>query len=141
MPEITTIPFLSAADLNEGDVVEFIDKYTPKFRGKTFRVTNVLKKNVDVVDEQGSEVRTDPFLLMKSDKPFRPVEGPGLMLGSLVRLKPRNAGKWGDTLFSVTSRPANGKVQLAKVGGDRNRHLAGVSVRMLDVVDPADVLR
>jgi hypothetical protein len=140
-PRIETVPFLSAGDLAVGDVVEFAANYAPKFKGQVFRVTKTLQKNVMLEDENGGTLRTDPFMLLRSDKPFTPNEGPALVLGSLVRLKPRNAGRWGDTLFSVVDNPKGGKVRLAKVGGDKGRWLPGVPVTALDVIDPADVLR
>lgn len=135
------IPFLSAADLSVGDVVEFIDKYTPKHAGKPFRVTKVLQKNVVLEDELGGSLRADPFLLMKSNRTFTPNEGPALVVGALVRFKPRNAGRWGDTLFAVCDNPKGGKVRLAAIGGMSGSWIPSVPVTTLTVIDPKEVLR
>lgn len=138
---VEEIPFLSASDLAVGDVVEFIAKYEPKWAGRPFRVEKVLQRNVDLIGEDGSTVRADPFLLMKSTRPFTAPTGPRLVLGSLVRFSaPNLIRRYGTSLYTVTTPPRAGKVKVALLGGDENRYIS-IATAAVVWVDPKDVLR
>lgn len=132
-----------SATLAVGTIVEFDPQWLEPTRkqdrallGKAHRVTKVNPTTVLVENELGQSIKTNPFMLVVSDRPFSKREGARPVVGSIVRTTARLKGVGPDALLVVLDAKIGG-LRLARLGGAENRYWSNVSVEAVTVVDPA----
>lgn len=125
---------------NLDDVVEIT---APGHTGKVFKVINYSRSDrypYVVEDETGLQLKVNPRIMRRTDRPFSGVERASLNLGTVVRFtNPTSKGKAG--LF-VVIKPGGQPYtyNLTVLGGaDGNRYWRSVDSKNLTVVALADL--
>lgn len=128
-----------------GDLVVVREAYArPRDRGRTYRVTNILKVNITVTPiDGGRALRGKPELFELAPERFEGAVAVATLVPFLAPLSPGEVVTvvgvgWkepSDRLYVVLNERGDGKVKLARLGGDNGRYWSSVPRAWLTIVD------
>jgi len=128
---------MAQATIVVGSIVEFDPQWLSPQKdralvGKPHRIVKVNPRTIEVENEVGQKIKTDPFMVVATDKPFVKREGERPMLGSIVKVSGLP-----DALYVVLDAKVQG-CRVAVLGGNGNRYYRNIPIERMTVVDPKD---
>jgi hypothetical protein len=138
MNDTTRVPYAEVDFVNVGDIVEM--KH-PAHAGEIYKVVGFGRTKVTIEAEDGTRYKIAEAGVRKTEKAFTSTAptAPTVWPGTVVEIRPgvKIGGVGGLTgqRFVVLALPSNGKVRLARLGGDNGRYLlmADHAIKIVEV--------
>jgi hypothetical protein len=138
MNDTARVPYTEVDFVNVGDIVEM--KH-PAHAGEVYKVVGFGRTKVTIEAEDGTRYKIAEAGVRKTERPFTstaptaPTVWPGTVVEMNPGVKVSGAGDLTGRRFVVLALPRDGKVRLARLGGDNGRYMlvADHAIKVVEV--------